>query len=178
LESNTGKIREVSVELRFSGDNPRPLAIVGLGDALAGKEMADRLRQVEEECDLTIRQCKSILREAGRRNPDPLVRWETGDLVLKFLEKQREHGFVILNHVETFAKGLGLAKSYLEAILRFRDRYPDKSGIWKDIGWGKYYELVWFNDPTVMKKIEEQVRAGRLLSKGIQEIRKKANKGS
>ena len=178
MESNTEKIIEVFVELRFSGDNPRPLAVVGLGDALAGKEIAPRLEQVEEECALTIKQSKSILEQAGHRNSNPLVRWEIGDLVLKFLEKQREHGFVILNHVETFAKGLGLAKSYLEAILRFRERYPDKSGIWKDIGWGKYYELVWFNDPTIMKKIEEQVRTGGLLSKGIQEIRKKANKGS
>jgi len=178
LESNTGKIREVSVELRFSGDNPRPLAIVGLGDALAGKEMADRLRQVEEECDLTIRQCKSILKEAGHRNPNPLVRWEIGDLVLKFLAREREQGFVILNHIETFAQGLAIAKSYLEAILRFRERYPDKSTIRNDIGWGKYYELVWFNDPVIMRKIEEQVRTGGLLSKGIQELRKSANKES
>ena len=177
MESNTGKIREVSVELRFSGDNPRPLAVVGLGDALAGKEMADRLRQVEEECDLTIRHCKSILKQAGRRNRDAMVRWEIGDLVTKYLDREREEGFVVLNHVETFARGLGLAKSYVEAILRFRERYPDKSSIRNDISWGIYYELVWFNDPTTMKKIEEQVRTGGLLSKGIQEIRKKANKG-
>jgi hypothetical protein len=178
LESNTGKIGEVFVELRFSTDNPRPLAVVGLRDALVGKEMATQLRHVEEECDLTIRRCKSILEQAGRRNSDPLPRWEIGDLVEKFLEGQRELGFVILNHIATFAQGLGLAKSYVEAILRFRQRYPDKSLIRNDIGWGKYYELVWFNDPSVMRKIEQQVGTGGLLTKGIQEIRKKANKGS
>jgi hypothetical protein len=176
LESSTGKIEEISVELRFSGDNPRPLAIVGLGDALAGKEIAPRLRKLEEECDRTIRECKSILKGAGPRSRDPMIRWEIGDRVVKYLEREREEGFVVLNHVETFARGLGLAKSYVEAILRFRERYPDKSKIRTNISWGSYYELVWFNDPMIMKGVEEQVLTAGLLSRGIQEIRKAANK--
>lgn len=179
MESSSDQISDIPVELRFSEDGSRPSAVVGLRDALAQKEMAYRLREVEEECETTIRQCKSILRQTDHRNPSAVLRWEIAELLMKFLRRQQERGFIVLNRIEAFAQGLGIAKSYVEAMLRFRNRYPDKSRIHSDIPWGKYYELVWFNDPSVMEEYEKTLALGKIWStKEIQQMRKKANRTS
>jgi len=142
-------------------------AIISLQDAIANTSRSQKLVQIQNEYGRFIDSCQSLLKgiwSAHRNKADSQLQWELADKIYSFIKRIENDGYVFANVSDALSRDVGMSKSQLNYLLKFRTYYPSLDQVSKEINWSKYRELMDFPDQKSRKQCEALIKAGKIQS--------------
>jgi len=175
-----GKIMKIPLEIQRIRDpdgKSRFKAIVSFQDAIAHTSQSQKLIQIQTDYADLISECQRLQKEIrGNRKhmADSHLQWKLADSIYLFVKKIENDGFVFANFSEAFSRDVGMSKSQLNYLVKFRTYYRAIDHVSAGINWSKYRELMDFPDNHSRKQCEKLIRIGEIRSdKGIREFKRK-----
>lgn len=136
-------------------------AVASMADALVIPNLKERIQTVEQKYQGLVLRCLAILNDSKRLRASARPRWKIGNEVVSF-QKSKKEGIYVCNIVEALSRDIGISKTQLNYILRFRRAYPKEEELNSRINWSKYRELMDFPDEKSRKKCEKLILSGRI----------------
>lgn len=148
-------------------------AITYLEEVMSTPDIKNRLLTIEKEYALLVQRClrtlKRIRTPEGRS--DAQLRWKLADAIFIFLNSNANKiGVIFVNYKNALSADLGVSKSELSYLLKFRSKYASLSELNDRINWSKYRELMDFTNDQLRKKCETLIKRGEITKDS--EIRK------
>jgi len=152
-------------------------AIISFQDAIAHTSQSQKLIQIQNEYAELVDNCQRLLKEIrGNRKymADSYLQWKLADEFYSFIKEVENDGFVFANVSEALPRDVGVSKSQLNYLLKFRTYYPAIDYVSKDINWSKYRELMDFPDQKSRNRCETLIKTGMIKSDSeIREFKRK-----
>jgi len=167
------KIRDPDGASRFK-------AIISFQDAIAHTSQSQKLIQIQNEYTKLVDGCQRLLKEIRsnrKRMADSQLQWKLADNIYSFIKWIESDGFIFANVSEALSRDVGMSKSQLNYLIKFRTYYPTIDQVSKEINWSKYRELMDFSDEKSRKQCEMLIKAGKIRSDTeIREFKRKLKK--
>jgi len=164
------KVKDLDGKSRFK-------AIISLQDAITHTSQSQNLIRIQNEYTNLVYNCQRLLKEiwASRKSKaDSRLQWKLANEIYSFTKQIENDGYVFANVTEAFSRDVGMSKSQLNYLIKFRTRYPSIEQVSKEINWSKYRELMDFPDQKSRKLCEELIKSGKIKSDTeIREFKKK-----
>jgi uncharacterized protein (UPF0210 family) len=149
--------------------------------ASADTSQSKKLIQIQDEYAKRISQLQSLWRtiEKNHKNKaDSLYQWKLADMIKTLSSFVESEGYFLTNATEALSRDVGISKSQLNYLRKFRDRYPSIDQVSEKINWSKYRELMDFSDDEMRKQCEALIKEGKIKSDGeIRAFKRKMKKG-
>lgn len=160
------KIRDPDGVSRFK-------AIISFQDAIAYTSQSQELIQIQNEYTKFIDRCQKLLKEIWSNRKfmaNSELQWKLANEIYSFVKWIENSGYIFANVSEALSRDIGMSKSQLSYLIKFRTYYPSIDQVSKEINWSKYRELMDFSDNKARKECEALIKMGRI--KSDTEIRK------
>lgn len=92
------------------------------------------------------------------------LQWKLADEIYSFTKRIENDGYIFANISEALPRDVGMSKSQLNYLLKFRTYYPAIDQVSKEINWSKYRELMDFPDQKSRKQCETLIKTGKIKS--------------
>ena len=152
-------------------------AIISFQDAIAHSSQSQKLIQIQNEYTRHVDDWQRLLKEirSNRRcMADSHLQWKLADDIYLFIKFIENDGYIFANVSEALSRDVGMSKSQLNYLIKFRTHYPSIDLVSKEVNWSKYRELMDFPDQQSRKQCEALIKAGRIRSdKEIREFKRK-----
>jgi hypothetical protein len=104
---------------------------------------------------------------------DSLLRWKLADQIYSFIKQIEDNGYIFANLLEALPRDIGISKTQLSYLLKFRERYPFIHQVSKEINWSKYRELMDISEKNIRELCESLIKMGKIKSdKEIREFKR------
>jgi hypothetical protein len=169
------------LKIRDPDDKSRFKAIVSFQDAIANTSQSQKLIQIQNEYAKFVEDWQRLLKEI-RSNPEFMansqLQWKLADEIYSFIKRIENDGYIFANVSEALPRDVGMSKSQLNYLLKFRTYYPSIDQVSKEINWSKYRELMDFPDQKSRKQCEKLIKTGKIKSDTeIREFKRKLKAG-
>jgi len=154
------KIRDPDGASRFK-------AIISFQDAIANTSQSQKLIQIQNEYTKLVDGCQRLLKEIRSNRKciaDSKLQWKLADEIYSFIKRIENDGYIFANVSEALPRDVGISKSQLNYLIKFRTYYPSVDQVSKEINWSKYRELMDFSDQKSRKECEKLIKMGRIKS--------------
>jgi hypothetical protein len=154
------KIRDPNGSVSFK-------AIISLRDAINFSAESQKLIHIQDEYAKLVVLCQKLLaeiRSGHKQMADSQLQWKLADMIYSFIKRIEKDGFALANVGEAFPRDVGISKSQLNYLLKFRTRYPSVNGVSPKINWSKYRELMDFPEEKSRKQCEMLIKTGKIKS--------------
>ena len=170
------------LKIRDPDDKSRFKAIISFQDAIANTSQSQKLIQIQNEYAKLVENWQRLLKEI-RSNPkfmaNSQLQWKLADEVYSFTKRIENDGYIFANVSEALPRDVGMSKSQLSYLLKFRTYYPSIDQVSKEINWSKYRELMDFPDQKSRKQCETLIKTGKIKSDTeIREFKRKLKAGN
>lgn len=156
-------------------------AVISFQHAISDTSQSEKLIQIQNEYSQRIAQLQKIWKEVEKDRKsmaNSKNQWKQADIIeslVKFVEGQ---GYFFTNIVEALSRDVGMSKSQLNYLRKFRKRYPSIDLVSDRINWSKYRELMDFSDEKMRKQCETLIKEGKITSdKEIRAFKRKMKTG-
>jgi len=142
-------------------------AIVSFQDAIAHTSQSQKLIQIQNEYTKLVDEWQRLLKEIrSNRNymADSQLQWKLADEIYSFIKWIENDGYIFANVSEALPRDVGMSKSQLNYLIKFRTYYPFIDQVSKEINWSKYRELMDFPDEKSRKQCETLIKTGKIRS--------------
>jgi hypothetical protein len=140
-------------------------AIVSFGDAIAHSEQSQKLIQIQNQyTELVDRWQKAFteLRSNRKLMADSKRQWRLADEIHLFSIRIEKDGYFFANASEALSRDLGVSKSRLNYLAKFRKHYPSIELVSPKINYSKYQEILDIRNPRVREECEKKILSGEL----------------
>jgi hypothetical protein len=137
-------------------------AVASMVDALTLPDLEEKARIVEQEYRDLIARCAKNLEIIKRSKGDAKPRWQIGNDILDFQNLTAGKGAQVCNVIEALSRDLGISRSQLSYIVRFREMYSVERDLSPHINWSKYRELLDFSNEESRKICEKLIVSGKI----------------
>lgn len=140
-------------------------AVISLHDAIANTAGSQELIQIQREYTNFVENCKTQLREiqsSRKYMSNSKLQWKLANTIHSFIELIENNDYIFANMAEAISRDVGLSKSQLNYLIKFRRYYPAISQVQEKINWSKYREILDIGDPKIRKICEEKILSGEL----------------
>ena len=144
-------------------------AIISFQDAIADTSQSGKLIQIQDEYAKRIAQLQNLWQtiEKNRENmANSQNQWKLADMINSLIEFVVSEGYFLTNAVEALSRDVGMSKSQLNYLRKFRKRYLSIDQVSEKINWSKYRELMDFSDEKMRKQCEALIKEGKIKSDG------------
>jgi hypothetical protein len=152
-------------------------AIISLQDAIADTSQSKKLIHMQDEYAKRVSLLQTLWRTVEKNHENKsnsLNQWKLADAICSLNEFVENEGYFLANAVEAISRDVGLSKSQLNYLRKFRDRYPSIDQVSEKINWSKYRELMDFSNENMRKQCELLIKEGKIKSDGeIRDFKKK-----
>lgn len=152
------KIRDPDGKSRFK-------AIVSFGDAIAHSEQSQKLIQIQNEYTAMVNRWQkkfTELRNSRKLMSDSHLQWKLADEIYSFDKGIEKDGYFFANASEALSRDLGVSRSRLRYLMKFRKYYPSLEFVSPKINYSKYQEILDIRNPKTRKQCEEKILSGEL----------------
>lgn len=167
------KIRDPDGASRFK-------AIISFQDAIVHTSQSQKLIQIQNEYTRLVDGCQRLLKETRSNHKhmaDSRLQWKLADEIYSFIKRIENDGYIFANVSEALSGDVGMSKSQLHYLIKFRTHYPSIDQVCKEINWSKYRELMDFSDEKSRKECERRIKAGKIKTDAeIREFKKELKK--
>lgn len=156
-------------------------AIISFKDAIADTSQSKRLIQIQDEYFNRVSQIQNLWRsiEKNRENKaSSHLQWTLADMINSLNKFVEGEGYFLTNEAEALSRDVGISRSQLNYLRKFRARYPSINQVSEKINWSKYRELMDFSNEKLRKQCEELIQEGKIKSDGEIRAFKKKMKNS
>jgi hypothetical protein len=140
-------------------------AIISFQDAIADTSQSGKLIQIQDEYVRRVAQMTNLWNalEKNRQNmANSRNQWKLADMINSVVEFVEKEGYFLTNTVEALSRDVGMSKSQLNYLRKFRERYPSIDKVSDKINWSKYRELMDFSDEKMRKQCEALIIEGKI----------------
>ncbi|MEM2914422.1 MAG: hypothetical protein QXH91_03350 [Candidatus Bathyarchaeia archaeon] len=148
-------------------------AIISLRDAIGYANQSQKLIIIQKEYSKFLENCKEMIEKIEndhKSRSNPHLQWMLSDRIYSFMKWVENCGFIFTNIFETLSKEVGISKTQLRYLIRFRESYPSIDQVSREINWSKYRELLDISDKNKRLLCENLIKIGKI--KSDKEIRK------
>jgi len=142
-------------------------AIISFQDAVAHTSQSQKLIQIQNEYSKFVDGCQRLLKEI-RSNRKCMayskLQWKLADNIYSFIKRVENDGYIFANVSEALSRDVGMSKSQLNYLIKFRTHYPSIDQVSNEINWSKYRELMDFSDEKSRKQCETLIKMGKIKS--------------
>ena len=117
-----------------------------------------------QDLSMVVKRLLKEVRSNRRFMADSQLQWKLADAVYSFTKRIEDDGYIFANFSEALARDVGMSKSQLNYLMKFRTRYPSIDQVSKEINWSKYRELMDFPDGKSRKQCETLILQGKIKS--------------
>lgn len=152
------KIRDPDGKIRFK-------AIISFQDAIARTSESQKLVQIQNEYAKCVDYWQRLLREIRSDRKcmaNSHIQWKLADAIYSFIKLIENDGYIFTNVSEALARDVGISKSQLSYLIKFRTHYPYIDQVSNEINWSKYRELMDFPDAKSRKECENLIKIGKI----------------
>jgi len=152
------KIRDPDGASRFK-------AIISFQDAIAQASQSQKLVQIQSEYTRLTDDCQSLLKEIRSERKcmaDSRLQWKLADKIYSFIKWVENDGYIFANISEALSRDVGISKSQLNYLIKFRTHYPTIDQVNKEINWSKYREILDIRSPEIRKICEKKILSGEI----------------
>jgi len=142
-------------------------AIISFQDAIAHTSQSQKLIQIQNEYTKLVDDYQRLLKEIrGNRKfmADSKLQWKLADEIYSFIKWIENDGYIFANVSEALSRDVGMSKSQLNYLIKFRIYYPSIDKLSEEINWSKYRELMDFPDEKSRKECEKLIKIGKIKS--------------
>lgn len=142
-------------------------AIISMQDAIAHTSQSQKLIQIQNEYTRLVAGCQRLLkdmRSSHRFKADSHLQWKFADEIYSFIKRIENDGYVFANVSDALPRDVGMSKSQLNYLLKFRTYYHSLDQVSKEINWSKYRELMDFPDQKSRKECEALIKMRKIKS--------------
>ncbi len=140
-------------------------AIISFQDAITDASQSEKLIQIQDEYSRRIEQLRKIWREVEKdRNSMANSRnqWKQADIIESLVRFVEDQGYFFTNIVEALSRDIGMSKSQLNYLRKFRKKYTTIDQVSDRINWSKYRELMDFSNDKLRKQCEALIIEGKI----------------
>jgi len=152
-------------------------AIISFQNAIAYSSQSQKLIRIQNEYAKLVTICQRLLKEIRSNHKSMAnshLQWKLADKIYSFIKRIENDGYVFANISEALSRDVGISKSQLNYLLKFRTYYPFIDQVSPEINWSKYRELMDFPDEKSRKQCETLIKMGKINSDTeIREFKKK-----
>jgi hypothetical protein len=152
------KIKDPDGKSRFK-------AIVSFGDAIAHSEQSQRLIQIQNQYTAMVDRWQKMfteLRNSRRLMSDSHLQWKLADEIYSFDKRIEKAGYFFANASEALSRDLGVSRSRLRYLMKFRKHYPSIEFVSPKINYSKYQEILDIRNPKIREQCEKKILSGEL----------------
>ena len=152
------KIKDPDGKSRFK-------AIVSFGDAIAHSEQSQKLIQIQNQYTAMVDRWQkkfTELRNSRKLMSDSHLQWKLADEIYSFDKKIEKDGYVFANASEALSRDLGISKSRLNYLMKFRKYYPSLELVSPKINYSKYQEILDIRNSKIREQCEKKILSGEL----------------
>jgi hypothetical protein len=153
------------LEIKDPDGKSRFKAIVSFGDAIAHSEQSQKLIQIQNQyTEIVDRWQKRFkeLRSNRKLMSDSRLQWKLADEIHSFDKKIEKDGYIFANVSEALSRDLGVSKSRLNYLMKFRKYYPSIELVSPKINYSKYQEILDIRNSETRKTCEKKILSGEL----------------
>jgi hypothetical protein len=175
------KIPVEILKLKSPDGVERYKAIISFHDAIADTSQSGKLIQIQDEYVKLVAQLTKLWKaiEQNRQNmANSRNQWKLADMINSLVKFVENEGYLLTNAVDALSRDVGMSKSQLNYLRKFRARYPSIDKVSDKINWSKYRELMDFSDEKMRKKCEALIIEGKIKTDGeIRTFKRKMKTG-
>jgi hypothetical protein len=152
------KMRDPDGETRFK-------AIVSFQDGIAHTSESQKLIKIQNDYSELATSSQKSLKEIWsnrKRMADSHLQWKLANAIYSFIKRVEKDGYAFANVTEALARDVGMSKSQLGYLIRFRTYYPTIDQVSKEINWSKYREIIDIRSSRTRRICEEKILAGEI----------------
>lgn len=145
-------------------------AIVSFQDAIADTSQSQKLIQIQKEYTILVGNGQRLLKEIrGNKKSmaDSQLQWSLADKIYSFIKRIENDGYIFANVAEALSRDIGVSKSQLDYLIKFRTYYPSIDypsidQVYKEINWSKYREILDMRSSELRKICENKILSGEI----------------
>jgi len=140
-------------------------AIISFGDAIAHSEQSQKLIQIQNQYTELVNRWQKMfteLRNNRRLMADSQKQWKLADEIYSFGKRIEKEGYFFANSSEALSRDLGVSKSRLNYLMKFRKYYPSIELVSPKINYSKYQEILDIKNPQIRQECEKKIISGEL----------------
>jgi hypothetical protein len=157
-------------------------AIVSFQDAISNTSQSESLVQIQREYAKLVSSCQRLLekiRSSRKFMADSQLQWKLSDEIYSFIKLIEKHGYVFANVSEALSRDIGMSKSQLGYLIKFRTYYPSIEQVFEEINWSKYREILDISVSDRRKICERKILSGEIKTDhDIRAFKRKSNQPS
>ncbi len=167
------KIRDPDGTSRFK-------AIVSLQDAITHSSHSQKLIQIQDEYSKSVDSWRRMLeqiRSSRRNTADSQFQWKLADAIYSFVKWIENNNYIFANFSEALTRDVGMSRSQLNYLIKFRTYYSFIERVHKEINWSKYREILDIGSAEVRKICEEKILSREIRTdRDIREFKRRYRK--
>lgn len=138
-------------------------AIISFQDAVSDTSQSQKLIQIQKEYIKFVDDCQKLLKQIKKnRRSDSQLQWKLADMIFSFIKRVENNEYIFANVSEAIPRDVGISKSQLNYLIKFRTYYPTVDLVYKEINWSKYREILDIRYPEVRKICVNKILSGEL----------------
>jgi hypothetical protein len=147
-------------KMRDPDGTSRFKAIVSLQDAITHSSQSQKLIQIQDEYSKSVDSWQRMLeqiRSSRRNEADSQFQWKLADAIYSFVKWIENNNYVFANFSEALTRDVGMSRSQLNYLIKFRTYYPSIDRVHKEINWSKYREILDIRSAEARKICEKKI---------------------
>jgi hypothetical protein len=152
------KIRDPDGESRF-------MAIVSFQDAITHTSHSNRLIEIQNDYAKLVNSSQESVKEVWSDRKcmaDSHLQWKLANAIYSFVKRVEKDGYVFANVTEALSRDVGMSKSQLTYLIKFRTYYPTIDQVSRKINWSKYREILDIRASEARRICEKKIFAGEI----------------
>lgn len=140
-------------------------AIVSFQDAIAHTSQSRKLIQIQNEYSKHVNEWQKMLKEirsSRKHMSDSKLQWKLADEIYSFAKWIEDNDYIFANISESLTRDVGMSRSQLSYLIKFRTYYPSVDNVSNEINWSKYREILDIRRETTRKNCERKILSGEI----------------
>jgi hypothetical protein len=140
-------------------------AIISFQDAIKNTSKSQNLIQIQKRYASLVDVCQKSLekiRSSKQLMADSQLQWKLANEIYSFIKMIEKDGYIFANVSEALPRDIGISRSQLNYLTKFRTYYPSIDQIFREINWSKYREILDIKIPEKRKICEQKILSGEI----------------
>lgn len=140
-------------------------AIVSFQDAIANTSQSQNLIEIQKEYAKLVSISQNLLeriRSSRKFMADSHLQWKLANEIYSFIKSTEKNGYVFANVSEALSRDIGMSRSQLSYLIKFRTYYPSVEQVFREINWSKYREILDIRLPEKRRICEKRILSGEI----------------
>lgn len=147
--------------------------VVSIDDVMKHVNVKADLTYIEKEYTDFLISCRKMIKRIQNNKAtksDLKLHWELGNLIVNFLQRLNEIGYILVKISDTLSRDITLSPRYIGYHIQLKEFFPEIISLPNDLKWSLAMELLNVKNSNKRQKYLREILSGKI--KNREELRK------